>query len=335
MKKIITLEHGSGSRAARELIEELLLPRFGNRYLAGLPDAAVLPASGSRLAFTTDAFVVSPLFFPGGDIGKLAVCGTVNDLAVAGAAPLYLSCSFIIEEGLPIETFKRVLTSLGRWAKRAGVMIVTGDTKVVETGNADKIYITTTGIGILPAGLSLSPGRIRPGDVVVISGTIGDHGLAVLAAREELDISPQLKSDCRPLNSLTAKMLKTGADIKFMRDPTRGGLAAVLNELAEGRKWGIAIRETRIPIRGRVKAALEILGLDPLSMANEGKLCAIVSEKDAVRLIDAMRGDPAGRRARIIGQIVRKPRGMVTMETEAGGKRIVDWPRREPIPRIC
>ncbi|MFH1038358.1 MAG: hydrogenase expression/formation protein HypE [PVC group bacterium] len=335
VKNTITLEHGSGSREARDLIRDRLLPRFGNRYLAALSDSAVLPPPGGRLAFTADSFVVTPLFFPGGDIGKLAVCGTVNDLAVAGAEPLYLSCSLIIEEGLTMETLERVVDSLGRWARRSGVMVVTGDTKVVEAGQADQLFITTAGLGVIPAGLSLSPGRVRPGDAVVISGTLGEHGLAVLAAREKLDISPQLKSDCAPLNGLTAAMLAAGADIKFMRDPTRGGLAAVLNELAEGKTWGIAIEESLLPVLPRVRAALAILGLDLLALANEGKLCAIVAGKDAPGLIDVMKKQPAGRGARIIGRIVRRPRGMVVMKTDSGGERVVDWPRGDPIPRIC
>lgn len=335
MKKRITLEDGSGGREARDLISGILLPEFMNPHLAGLPDAASLPPLEGRIALTTDSFVVSPIFFPGGDIGKLAICGTVNDLAVTGAKPLYLTCSFIIEEGLEIETFTRIISSMGDWAKRAGVLIVTGDTKVVEAGNADRLYINTAGIGVLPNDLFLSPDRILPGDAMIVSGTVGDHGLAVLAAREELDISPQLKSDCGPLNGLTAAMLKTGADIKFMRDPTRGGLAAIMNELVDGKDLGIELTESEIPIRPKVRAALEILGLDPLALANEGKLCAIVTDKDADRLIKAMRQDPAGREARIIGRVIREPAGMVILKTEAGGRRIVDWPGGEPIPRIC
>ncbi|MEA1928040.1 MAG: hydrogenase expression/formation protein HypE [Candidatus Auribacterota bacterium] len=334
-KRIITLEDGSGGREARDLIEEIILPDFSNPHLTGLPDAAVIPPLKERLAFTTDSFVVSPLFFPGGDIGTLAICGTVNDLAVSGARPLYLTCSLIIEEGLEIETLKRVVSSMGKWAKRAGVSIVTGDTKVVEAGNADKLYINTSGIGILPDDLFLSPDRITIGDTVIVSGTIGDHGLAILAAREKLDISSQLFSDCAPLNNLTAAMLETGAKIKFMRDPTRGGLAAVLNELVDGRDLGIELIETAIPIRPKVRAALEILGLDPLALANEGKLCAIVAEDDADRLIKAMREDPIGSESRIIGRVVRDAAGMVILKTESGGRRIVDWPRGEPIPRIC
>ncbi len=335
MKKRITLKNGSGGREARDLIDGIIVPKFLNSHLSGLPDAATLPHLEGKIAFTTDSFVVSPLFFPGGDIGKLAICGTVNDLAVTGAKPLYLTCSFIIEEGLEIETLARIVSSMGDWAKRAGVLIVTGDTKVVEAGNADRIYINTAGIGILPEIITLSPDRIEPGDTVIVSGTVGDHGLAVLAAREELDISPQLLSDCAPLNSLTAAMLETGADIKFMRDPTRGGVAGIMNELVDGKNLGIELVESEIPIQAKARAALEILGLDPLALANEGKLCAIAARKDADRLIKAMRLDPAGREARVIGRVVQEPAGMVTLRTESGGKRIVDWPSGEPIPRIC
>jgi len=335
MKNRITLEDGSGGREARDLINGLILPEFLNTHIAGLPDAATLPALKGRIALTTDSFVVTPLFFPGGDIGKLAICGTVNDLAVAGAKPLYLTCSFIIEEGLEIETLKRIVSSMGDWAKQAGVLIVTGDTKVVEAGNIDRIYINTAGLGVLPDNLFLSPDRIAPGDAVIVSGPVGDHGLAILAAREELDISPQLFSDCAPLNGLTTAMIETGADIKFMRDPTRGGLAAVLNELVDGKDLGIELTESEIPVQKKVRAALEILGLDPLTLANEGKLCAIAVEKDADRLIKAMKQDPAGREARIIGRVIREPAGMVILKTESGGRRIVDWPSGEPIPRIC
>lgn len=331
----ITLEHGSGSRAARELVRELMLARFKNAYLARLADAAVFKNKGGRFAFTADSYVVSPLFFPGGDIGKLAVCGTINDLVVMGAQPLYLSCSLIIEEKLDFRILERIVSSLGKWAGRCGVAIVTGDTKVVEEGNADQLYINTAGIGVIPEGLSLSPSRIRPGDSVIVSGTVGDHGLSILAAREGLEIGPQLKSDCAPLNGLVNRMLRSGAEVKFMRDPTRGGVAAVLNELAEGKRWGIRLSEAEIPLRPKVKAALEILGLDPLTLANEGKLLAVASGKDAPKLLEAMRNDPAGRKARIIGEVVATPPGLVCIGTLSGGLRTVDWPRGEQLPRIC
>lgn len=335
MKKRITLEDGSGGRKSRDLITDIILPGFFNSHLAGLPDAAQLPQLKGRIAVTTDSFVVSPLFFPGGDIGKLAVCGTVNDLAVSGAKPLYLTCSFIIEEGLEIETLSRVVSSMADWAKKTGVIIVTGDTKVVETGNVDRIYINTAGIGIISDSTPLSPGRISPGDAIIVNGPIADHGLAVLAAREGLDISSQIFSDCDPLHHLIAAMLESGAHIKFIRDPTRGGLAAILNELSDGKHWGIELVEAEIPIRPPVKAALEILGLDPLSLANEGKICAVVEDKDADELIKVMRKIPQGRETRIIGRVIPEAGGMVILRTEAGGRRIVDWPGGEPIPRIC
>lgn len=332
---VITLEAGSGGRAGRDLIEGSILPRLGNRFLRSLPDAAVLPGVSGRMAYTTDSFVVTPLFFPGGDIGKLAVCGTINDLAAAGANPLYLSCGLIIEEGLPVEILDRVLASLARTAKRAGVLIVTGDTKVVERGGADGLYINTAGIGAVPAGVKLSPDRIRPGDAVILSGPAGEHGLAILAARERLAVSPQLKSDCRPLHRLAAAMVGARAGIRFMRDPTRGGLAAVLNELAGGRDFGIEIEEKLLPLRGKSRAALEILGLDPLALASEGTLLAVVPSREAGRLAAAMRKVPAGKAARVIGRVTGTNRGMAVLKTVAGGERIIDWPIGDPVPRIC
>ncbi len=335
LNSVITLEAGSGGREGRDLVEKTILPRFANRFLSSLPDSAVLPGVPGRMAFTTDSFVVSPLFFPGGDIGKLAVCGTVNDLAVAGAKPLYLSCGLIIEEGFSLESLDRVLTSVGRWAQRAGVMVVTGDTKVVERGGADGIYINTAGIGLVAAGVKLSPGRVRRGDAIILSGPPGEHGLAILAAREQLAVSPQLKSDCRPLHRLTGRMIAAGADIRFMRDPTRGGLAAVLNELVGGRNFGIEIEERLLPRRGKSRAALEILGLDPLALASEGVLLAVTPQKTAVRLIEAMRKDPDGKQARIIGRVTSGLRGLVVLKTVSGGSRIIDWPSGDPVPRIC
>lgn len=332
---LITLEAGGGGRAGRDLVEKLILPRFANRFLRSLPDAAILDRIPGQPAFTTDSFVVSPLFFPGGDIGKLAVCGTINDLSAAGARPLYLSCSLIIEEGLPVETLEQVLTSMARTAKRAEVMIVTGDTKVVEKGNADRLYINTAGVGSVPAGVALFADRIRPGDAVILSGPPGEHGLAILAAREGLPISPQLKSDCRPLGCLAAAMTVFGADLKFMRDPTRGGLAAIFNELVSPKKFGIEIEEQLLPLRGKFRAALEILGLDPLVLAGEGLLCAIVAPAAAPRLIEVMRRDPAGTRARVIGRVTERNPGTAVLKTAAGGGRIIDWPTGDPVPRIC
>jgi len=334
-KDTITLEHGSGSRLARKLLEEVLLPPLRNPLLGELTDAACFKTAAGKLAFTTDSFVVSPLFFPGGDIGKLAVCGTVNDLAMMGAEALYLSASLIIEEDFSLVSLKKVTASLGRWAKKAGVKIVTGDTKVVEKGNADKLYVNTAGLGRIPEGFTLSPERIRPGDAVIISGTAADHGMAILAAREKLDIAPPITSDCAPLNGLVRKMVGSGVEIKFMRDPTRGGTAAVLNELAENKKWGIVLNEAEIPIRPRVRAALEILGLDPLSLASEGRLLAVTSAAEAPRLIEIMKKDPAGKKSAVIGEVVSRPAGMVGLRTQSGGVRIISWPRGEQLPRIC
>ncbi len=331
----ITLEAGGGTRSGRDLVEKTVLPRFTNRFLRSLPDAAVLPPLPGRPAFTTDSFVVSPLFFPGGDIGKLAVCGTVNDLAVAGARPLYLSCSLIIEEGLPVAVLEKVLASMARTAGRAGVLVVTGDSKVVERGAADGLYINTAGIGEVPEGVELSPDRIREGDAVIVSGPPGEHGLAILAAREGLAISPQLKSDCRPLHRLAGAMTAAGDGLRFMRDPTRGGLAAVLNELVEGGGIGIEIEEKLIPLKGKHRAALEILGLDPLALAGEGVLCAVAAPDLAGELIETMRKHPSGKRARVIGRVTGSPRGEVILETAAGGRRILDRPPADPVPRIC
>jgi len=331
----ISLEHGSGGLLSRRLIEETILPFLANPILERLEDAARVRVGREELAFTTDAYVVSPLFFPGGDIGKLAVCGTVNDLAAAGARPLFLSSALIIEEGTRGEIVSEISRSMGCWAKKAGVRIVAGDTKVVEKGGADGIYITTAGVGRAILTPAPSPERIRPGDLVVVSGTVGDHGMAILAAREKLDLSPQLKSDCEPLNDLMETMVKTGVEIKFLRDPTRGGLAAVLNEISDGRAWGIDLEERAIPVHPRVRAAAEILGLDPLVLANEGKLIAVVGRAGARRLLDAMRKHPCGRKASVIGEAVRAHPGLVSLKTGAGGERVLDWPRGGDLPRIC
>ena len=331
----ISLEHGSGGLLSRRLIEETILPFLANPILERLEDAARVRVGREELAFTTDAYVVSPLFFPGGDIGQLAVCGTVNDLAAAGARPLFLSSALIIEEGTREEIVSEISRSMGCWAKKAGVRIVAGDTKVVEKGGADGIYIATAGVGRAILTPAPSPERIRPGDLVVVSGTVGDHGMAILAAREKLDISPQLKSDCEPLNDLMETMVKTGVEIKFLRDPTRGGLAAVLNEISDGRAWGIDLEERAIPVHPRVRAAAEILGLDPLVLANEGKLIAVVGRAGARRLLAAMRKHPCGRKASVIGEVVHSHPGLVSLKTGAGGERVLDWPRGGDLPRIC
>ena len=336
----INLSHGSGGRAMRRLIEELFLPAFGNARPDALEDQARLPlaelaALGDRLAFTTDSYVVDPLFFPGADIGALAVAGTVNDLAVGGARPLFLSCGMVIEEGLPVETLRRVADSMRTMAARAGVAIVTGDTKVVERGAADKLFINTAGIGVIPHGIAPSSGNARPGDVVIVSGTLGDHGAAILIARNQLGVEADIVSDCQPLHELVAAMLAACHDLRCLRDATRGGVATVLNEFARGSSVGIRIREEALPIQEAVRGACEILGLDPLYLANEGKLVAVVPAAAADRVLAAMHKLPAGAEAAIIGEVTRAPEQMVLMQTTFGGERIVDMLVGEQLPRIC
>ena len=336
----VTLAHGSGGKAMRNLIEDVFLGAFDNPLLSPLEDQAVMPLAGlaehgDRLAFTTDTYVVSPLFFNGGDIGTLAVAGTVNDLAVSGARPLYLSCGVVIEEGLPVETLRRVVASMKRVAAEAGVAIVTGDTKVVEWGAADKLFINTAGIGVVPRGVAISAANARPGDVVIVNGTLGDHGTAILIARAQLALESDVPSDCQPLYSLVAAMLAACPDIHCLRDATRGGVATVLNEFAESSQVAIRIDETSLPLREDVKGACEILGLDPLYLANEGKLVAIVAPEAAPRVLAAMRAHPAGRGSAVIGQVAEEPRGMVVLRTGFGGDRIVDMLVGEQLPRIC
>ena len=336
----VTLAHGSGGKAMRNLIEDVFLGAFDNPLLSPLEDQAVMPLAGlaehgDRLAFTTDTYVVSPLFFNGGDIGTLAVAGTVNDLAVSGARPLYLSCGVVIEEGLPVETLRRVVASMKRVAAEAGVAIVTGDTKVVERGAADKLFINTAGIGVVPRGVAISAANARPGDVVIVNGTLGDHGTAILIARAQLALESDVPSDCQPLYSLVAAMLAACPDILCLRDATRGGVATVLNEFAESSQVAIRIDETSLPLREDVKGACEILGLDPLYLANEGKLVAIVAPEAAPRVLAAMRAHPAGRGSAVIGQVAEEPRGMVVLRTGFGGDRIVDMLVGEQLPRIC
>lgn len=336
----IELAHGGGGSLMRRLIEDLILPAFDNPALRPLEDQAVialaeLAGHGDRLAFSTDTYVVSPLFFPGGDIGTLAVAGTVNDLAMSGARPLYLSCGLVLEEGLPLETLRRALASMRETAARAGVWIVTGDTKVVERGAADKLFINTAGVGVVPAGVALGAHLARPGDAVVINGDIGDHGVAVLVARNQLALEADVASDCQPLGDLVAAMLASGAGLRCLRDPTRGGVAAVLNEFAQASRVGIRIRELGLPLRDEVRGACEILGLDPLYLANEGKLLAVVAAVDAPMLLRVMRQHPAGQRAAVIGQVCAGPAGRVILETEFGGERLVELLAGEQLPRIC
>ena len=337
-KDKILLGHGSGGRLSADLMRQVFLPAFDNAILGKLNDQAILEVRGVRLAFTTDSFVVKPLFFPGGDIGSLAVHGTVNDLAVGGAKPLFLSVAFIIEEGLPLETLKRVVASLDRAAAEAGVEVVTGDTKVVERGSGDELFINTSGIGLVPEGLNLSAERARPGDRVLLSGSIGEHGIAIIAQREGLEFESQVKSDSAPLHGLVAAMLAASPSrdsIRCMRDPTRGGLSSTLNEIAAQSRVGVLLEEQSISVREEVKGACELLGFDPLYVANEGKLVAIVEAGAAERILAAMRAHPLGREAQVIGTVRDGLPGIVSMRMALGTTRIVDMLSGDQLPRIC
>ena len=339
-KDTILLGHGSGGLLSAELTRQLFLPAFENPVLARLDDQAIVNINGTRLAMTTDSFVVKPLFFPGGDIGSLAVHGTVNDLAMGGAKPLYLSVAFIIEEGLSMETLRRVVESLRAAAAKAGVAIVTGDTKVVEKGSGDELFINTTGIGLVPGDLDLSANRARPGDKVLLSGSIGEHGIAILAQREGLEFECPVVSDSAALHGLVASMLQastTGASnqIRCLRDPTRGGVSSTLNEIAEQSRVGIQLEESEIPIREEVRGACEMLGLDPLYVANEGKLIAIVTPDAADAVLAAMRADALGKEARLIGTVVESASPLVTIRTALGTTRRVDMLTGDQLPRIC
>jgi len=330
----ILLAHGSGGKLAHDLVEKSFVRALANPFLDKLDDSAVFDLSG-RLAFTTDSYVVSPIFFPGGDIGKLAVCGTVNDLATSGAKPLYLSLSFIIEEGLLVSELEKVVESVQKAAGEAGVEIVTGDTKVVTRGSADKLFINTAGVGVILEGVSISGTNAKPGDKVILSGAIGDHGIAVVSKREGLSFATKLKSDCAPLGGLVADMLKASPDIHALRDPTRGGLATSLNELARQSKVSIRIEEKAIPVREEVLAACEMLGFDPLYVANEGKMIAIVPPQDADKVLKAMRQNKYGKEAVIIGEVMGENPGRVVMKTVLGSWRIVDMLVGDLLPRIC
>jgi len=330
----ILLAHGSGGKLSHELIEKSFLQTLSNPLLAKLNDSAVFDLSG-RLAFTTDSYVVKPIFFPGGDIGKLAVCGTVNDLAMAGAVPLYLSLAFIIEEGLAQADLSRIVSSVQKAASEAGVQVVTGDTKVVNRESADELFINTAGLGIVPPGVDISGDKAKAGDVVILSGSIGEHGIAVLSRREGLSFSTELESDCAPLNKLVAEMLEVSHQIRSLRDPTRGGLATTLNELAAQSKVGIRIEEDKIPVREEVAAACEMLGLDPLYVANEGKLVAIVAPEAAEAVLNRMRQNIYGQEAAIIGEVREEHPGRVVMKTRFGASRIVDMLVGDLLPRIC
>ena len=332
MDEIITLDYGSGGKKTARLIEQLLVPAFANPALEALGDGAVVEGT-SKLAFSTDSFVVDPLFFPGGDIGKLSVCGTVNDLAVCGAEPKYLSLSFILEEGLKLEELRQIVASIQAQAEKAGVQIVTGDTKVVEKGRGDKIYINTAGIGFVRFP-GLSPRNIRPGDAVIVSGAVGDHGTAVMLARSGM-MQGDIRSDCAALNALCARVLETGAAVRVLRDPTRGGVATTLNEFVEGTELGIVLREEDVPIRPQVRSACAMLGLEPLYCANEGKVLAVVAAEDAQTVLDAMRGTDEGRDAAVIGTVSDAYPGRLVMETAFGGKRILQKLTGAQLPRIC
>ena len=332
---IIVMGHGSGGKLGADLVSKLFLPAFNNAFLGAGDDGAVLPAPGGQLVISTDSHVVFPLFFPGGDIGHLSVCGTVNDVSMMGAKPLYMSVGFILEEGLPIETLKRVINSMKLAAEEAGIKIVTGDTKVVQRGKADGIYINTTGIGFITPNVNVSGNLAKPGDKVILSGPIGDHGIAVLGARGELGFETDIQSDSAPLNHLVSAMLETSQNIHVLRDPTRGGVATTLNEIAKQSQVGIFLEEASIPVRPAVSAVCEMLGFDPLYVANEGKLLAIVAPQDANNVLETMRKTKYGQEAVIIGEILAKPQNRVIMKTALGSTRVVDVLMGEMLPRIC
>ena len=337
--KQIVLGHGSGGKLTADLIDKIFLPAFRNPILDKLDDQAVLTIAGARLAFTTDSFVVTPIFFPGGNIGHLAVHGTVNDLAMSGAQPMYLSAAFILEEGLPVDDLRRIVESMRTAAAGAGVQFVTGDTKVVDRGKGDQIFITTTGIGVVPSGVNISADRAQPGDSILLSGYLGDHGMAIMSQREGLEFEGAIESDCASLNSLVAALLATPSAtpdfLHCLRDPTRGGAATTLNEIAKRANVGMLLREQSIPVRESVRGACEVLGLDPLYVANEGKLLAVVRTDMAEAVLREMRAHPLGQDAAIIGEVVADHPGMVLMKTEIGGTRVLDVMFDEQLPRIC
>ena len=334
----ITLSHGSGGKATHNLVEGVFAPAFSNPLLDAMDDAAIfsINGTGQRLAFTTDTYVVSPLFFPGGDIGKLAVHGTINDLAMAGAEPLYLSAGFILEEGFPIAELRRIVASMAQAATEAGVAIVTGDTKVVQRGKADGLFINTAGVGVMRGSWLLGQTQLQPGDRVLLSGSIGDHGIAIMMAREALEIETDVQSDTAPLHTLVASMLQAAGDgVHCLKDPTRGGVATALNEMALGSEVSIALDENAVPVHPEVRGACEILGLDPLTIANEGKLLAIVTPEVEEKALAAMRAHPLGREAVVIGTVQAEPAGLVFLRTDIGGMRVLDMLVGDPLPRIC
>ena len=337
MENKILLGHGSGGQMTHDLITDLFVRYFRNDYLGPQTDSSILPVNTRNIAFTTDSFVVDPVFFPGGDIGKLAVAGTVNDLAVSGARPLYLSCSFIIEEGFSIRDLEKIVKSMADEATKAGVLITTGDTKVVDKGKCDKVFITTTGVGELQEDqIHISSGdKVKPGDKIIINGSIADHGMAIMAARNELNIQSAITSDCACLNGLIAKALSASSNIKFMRDATRGGLATVLSELSSGKNYGVHVEEDHIMIKENVRGICELLGFDPIYVANEGKVVVVVDQEDAAAVVDSMKKHPFGRDAAVIGEISEDHPGKSWLTTEIGGKRLIDKLAGEQLPRIC
>jgi hydrogenase expression/formation protein HypE len=331
----IVLAHGSGGKLSQQLIQKVVLPQFRNELLEPLHDGAIFSLGGVRLAFSTDSFVVSPIFFPGGDIGRLAVHGTVNDISMCGARPLYLSAGFILEEGTAMEDFQRVVLSMREAAHKAGVVLVTGDTKVVDRRKADKIFVNTSGIGVVPEGVNIHPARAQIGDRIIVSGQIAVHGMAIMSVREGLEFETQIASDTAPLNNLVETILGTTRDIHVFRDPTRGGITSALTEIAQTARVGIMLDEALIPISEEVKGACEILGLDPLYVANEGKLLAFVPPHEADRVLAVVRSHPLGKEAAIIGEVTSDHPGFVLMKTRIGGTRVVDMLSGEQLPRIC
>lgn len=333
--KNVLLAHGGGGKLSQQLIQRMFVSQFSNEYLDQCHDGAALTMNGSRLAFTTDSYVINPIFFPGGDIGMLAVNGTVNDLAMCGATPLYLSAAFVIEEGFSMDELWRVVLSMKEAAKRAGVKLVTGDTKVVDKGKGDKVFITTSGIGQIQNGIDINPKNARPGDKIIVSGNIGVHGIAIMSVREGLAFETTIESDCAPLHDLVHTILQTSKQVHVLRDPTRGGVASALNEIAESANVGMLIHEESIPIDEAVAGACEILGFDPLYVANEGKLLAFVSPEDAEKVLAAIRLHPFGKDAAIIGEVTEEHPKTVLMRSRIGGTRVVDMLSGEQLPRIC
>ncbi|HEY9113814.1 MAG TPA: hydrogenase expression/formation protein HypE [Bacteroidales bacterium] len=333
----IMLGHGSGGKLSHDLIDSLFAKHFDNAYLRQQSDSAILKSEGENIAFTTDSFVVDPIFFPGGDIGKLAIAGTVNDLAVSGAVPLFISCGFIIEEGFSRDELEKIVISMAKEAKKAGVQIVTGDTKVVDKGKCDKVFINTSGIGFLPEkNKNISSGKnIQIGDKIIINGSIGDHGMTVMAARNELNISANIQSDCACLNGLIQTVLNATDEVRFMRDATRGGLGTVLSELVKGKEFGLQVLEDKLVLNEKVKGICELLGFDPLYVANEGKVVMVIGQKDAEKVLSIMKKHPFGKDATIVGEITSEHDGTAWLETVIGGKRIIDMLSGQQLPRIC